>query len=62
MIIPKTGESVVLGSLFHHSDIVTIDAPRPKIFSTGEPNIFTSILEGNPVICTLKSHDRNRVI
>lgn len=54
--------STVLGSIFHHSDLVTIDAPRPKIFATGEPNTFTAILAGNPVICTLKTRDRNMVI
>jgi len=61
-IQPKTGESVVLGSIFVHADLVTIDAPRPKIFATGEPNVFTSILSGNPVVCILKTRDRNMVI
>lgn len=62
LIQPKPGGPVVLGSIFHHSDLVTIDAPRPKMFATGKPNTFTSILSGNPVICTFKTRDRNLVI
>lgn len=61
-IEPKAGESVVLGSIYMHADLVTVDAPRPKIFATGEPNTFTAVLVGNPVICTLKTRDRNMVI
>lgn len=62
LIQPKPGGPVVLGSIFHRSDLVTIDAPRPKMFATGKPNTFTSVLSGNPVICTLKTRDRNLVI
>jgi hypothetical protein len=39
-ITPYTAQSCVINSLFIYADIVTLDAERPKIFATGEPNTF----------------------
>jgi hypothetical protein len=60
-ITPKAAETLTLGSIFNHADLVTIDALRPKIFATGQPNAFVGVLTGNPVKCTARFHDRNLV-
>jgi len=61
-IEPTGTESLVFGSIFVHCDLVTIDAPRPKIYATGEPNTFTAVVSGNAIVCNIKYRDRNLVI
>ena len=57
-ITPYTGASCEFGSLFHYTDMVTIDAIIPKIYKGGEPQTFKSAITGScSAIVTLKYRD-----
>lgn len=61
-IKPPSGESCKIGSIYHYADLITIDAPRPKVFATEEANTFAAELSGNPVIVTIRLRDAQLVI
>jgi hypothetical protein len=61
-ILPATATPLVIGSIYHYADLITMDAVRPKVFATGEANTFSAIISGNPVDLTIRYRDNNRVI
>jgi len=61
-IKPPTSGTCTIGSIYHYADLVTMDAPRPKIFANGGVNTFAAILNGNPCIVTIRYRDTNMVI
>lgn len=61
-IKPPDGGTCTIGSIYHYADLVTIDAPRPKVYTNVDVNTFAAVLAGNPCIVTVRVRDAQKVI
>jgi len=60
-LAPASG-TLVIGSIYMFSWLITIDAEHPKIDATGEPNVFEVAMTNDvPCVITLKFPDRHWV-
>lgn len=62
-ITPYTGQTCVISSLFLYADLITLDAERPKILATGQPNTFKVNMPNNTALeVSLQYRDAHRMI